>query len=144
MFHIPITLGDEKFKSTNLPERNSHLRRLVVLPQLAQLCRAQRVEVPGIFRRQLHADKILYIYTVVEHRLYYAQSIHWGVFAMDTKFDIDAHLNNLAADLVENFARAGRATTPGLVGSARESEVRSKVLIFPFALGISFNLAGVN
>lgn|GEM_PF-1350231 len=98
-----------------------------MLPQLAQLCRAQRVEVPGIFRRQLHAAKILYIYTVVEHRLYYAQSIHWGVFAMDTKFDIDAHLNNLAADLVENFARAGRATTPGLVGSARESEVRRQL-----------------
>ncbi|MDR9834868.1 DUF6602 domain-containing protein [Herbaspirillum huttiense] len=46
---------------------------------------------------------------------------------MDSTFDIDAHLNNLGTDLVENFARAGRATTPGLVGSARETEVRRQL-----------------
>lgn len=46
---------------------------------------------------------------------------------MESTFSVAAHLSNLAEELIANFARAGAATTPGLVGSAREHEVRTKL-----------------
>jgi hypothetical protein len=46
---------------------------------------------------------------------------------MDAIFSPTEFLNNVAHDLIDNFSRAGRATTPGLVGSAREAEVRRKL-----------------
>lgn len=44
-----------------------------------------------------------------------------------TKFDSKEFLKELSQDLVVNFDRARRATTPGLKGSARENEVRQRL-----------------
>lgn len=46
---------------------------------------------------------------------------------MDQSFDPHKFLAHLAEELIFNFARAGSGTTPGLVGSAREHEVRKKL-----------------
>jgi hypothetical protein len=46
---------------------------------------------------------------------------------MDATFNPAQFLDYLAQELIDNFARAGAATTPGLVGGAREKEVRSKL-----------------
>lgn len=46
---------------------------------------------------------------------------------MDHTFSTTQFLKDLAQDLVGSFDRAGRATTPGLVGSARESAVRRQL-----------------
>ncbi|MCD4501097.1 DUF6602 domain-containing protein [Chromobacterium vaccinii] len=49
---------------------------------------------------------------------------------MDRSFSPQDFLAALGEELVANFGRAGRATTPGLVGSARENEVRRKLQSF--------------
>lgn len=46
---------------------------------------------------------------------------------MDKTFSPQKFLDELAEELIFNFARAGGGTTPGLVGSAREHEVRNKL-----------------
>ena len=46
---------------------------------------------------------------------------------MEKTFSPHKFLDELAEDLILNFARAGGGTTPGLVGSARENEVRRKL-----------------
>jgi hypothetical protein len=46
---------------------------------------------------------------------------------MDATFSPAQFLKYLAQELVANFARAGSATTPGLVGGGREVEVRRKL-----------------
>ena len=46
---------------------------------------------------------------------------------MDQTFSVSDFLNYLAQGLIQNFARAGAATTPGLVGDARETEVRRQL-----------------
>lgn len=46
---------------------------------------------------------------------------------MDKTFSSHKFLDDLAEELIFNFARAGGGTTPGLVGSAREHEVRRKL-----------------
>lgn len=46
---------------------------------------------------------------------------------MDATFNPAEFLNYLSQELIEKFARAGSATTPGLVGAAREKEIRSKL-----------------
>jgi hypothetical protein len=46
---------------------------------------------------------------------------------MDATFNPAEFLNHLSQELIANFARAGSATTPGLVGAAREVEVRRKL-----------------
>ena len=56
---------------------------------------------------------------------------------MEKSFNSVEFLKDLALELVENFARAGRATTPSLVGSARETAVRQKLeAVLPTAAGI--------
>ena len=57
---------------------------------------------------------------------------------MDSTFNSHAFLDALAEDLISCFDRAGRATTPGLVGSAREHDVRQKLQsILPSKVGIT-------
>lgn len=46
---------------------------------------------------------------------------------MDKTFSPQQFLDKLAEELIFNFARASGGTTPGLVGSAREHEVRVKL-----------------
>lgn len=46
---------------------------------------------------------------------------------MDKTFSPHQFLDALAKELIFNFLRAGGGTTPGLVGSAREHEVRNKL-----------------
>lgn len=56
---------------------------------------------------------------------------------MEESFDSVQFLRELAKELIDHFARAGSATTPGLVGSARETAVRRKLeLILPPAAAI--------
>ncbi len=56
---------------------------------------------------------------------------------MDSTFSARDFVSSLAQDLVESFDKAGRATTPGLVGSAREQAVRLKLeKLFPQAVGV--------
>jgi hypothetical protein len=51
---------------------------------------------------------------------------------MERTFRTTEFLKDLAQDLVTSFDRAGRATTPGLVGAARESAVRKQIeSVFP-------------
>lgn len=57
---------------------------------------------------------------------------------MDNSFSAKDFVQSLAQDLVDSFARAGRATTPVLVGTAREQAVRLKLeKLFPQAVGVS-------
>lgn len=57
---------------------------------------------------------------------------------MEANFNSLDFLKDLAEDLVDGFKKAGKATTPVLVGSAREKEVRNKLeLIFPQSIGIA-------
>lgn len=46
---------------------------------------------------------------------------------MENTFSVSEYLSYLAEGLVHNFNRAGAATTPGLVGGAREAEVRRQL-----------------
>lgn len=48
-------------------------------------------------------------------------------FRMEDKFDTVAYVKDIGSELVASFAAAGRATTPGLVGSAREHPIRKKL-----------------
>jgi hypothetical protein len=57
---------------------------------------------------------------------------------MEKTFNSIEFLNDLSKELVLGFEKAGKATTPVLVGSAREKEVRNKLeLIFPQSIGIA-------
>lgn len=57
---------------------------------------------------------------------------------MDSTFSTTEFVQDLAQDLIDSFAKAGRATTPVLVGSAREKAVRIKLeKLFPQAVGVS-------
>lgn len=56
---------------------------------------------------------------------------------MDNTFNSVEFINHLANQLIDNFDFAGRATTPVLVGSSRENEVRRKFeAIFPALVGV--------
>jgi len=57
---------------------------------------------------------------------------------MDGSFLVKDYVQTLAQELIEGFERAGKATTPGLVGSAREKAVRKKLeQLFPQAVGVA-------
>lgn len=57
---------------------------------------------------------------------------------MDKTFNSQAFLDSLAEELISNFDRAGRATTSGLVGSAREYDVRQKLQsVLPSKVGVT-------
>lgn len=57
---------------------------------------------------------------------------------MDKTFSPHKFLDELAEELIFNFARAGGGTTPGLVGSAREHEVRRKLQsVLPTKVGVA-------
>lgn len=57
---------------------------------------------------------------------------------MNNTFVAKEFVQSLAQDLVDSFARAGQATTPVLVGTAREQAVRLKLeKLFPQAVGVS-------
>ena len=57
---------------------------------------------------------------------------------MDNTFSAQLFVQELAQDLIDSFAKAGRATTPVLVGNARENAVRSKLeKLFPKSIGVS-------
>ena len=66
-------------------------------------------------------------------------SIHASkALTMEMSFSAKDYVQTLAQELVEGFAKAGKATTPGLVGSAREKAVRNKLeQIFPQAVGVA-------
>ena len=56
---------------------------------------------------------------------------------MVNSFSAIDFVHSLAQDLVDSFTKAGRATTPVLVGTAREQAVRLKLeKIFPQAVGV--------
>jgi len=56
---------------------------------------------------------------------------------MEKTFDSIEFVNNLAKQLIENFDFASKATTPVLVGTARENEVRRKLEnILPPIVGV--------
>jgi len=57
---------------------------------------------------------------------------------MENKFNSVEYISELANDLVKDFAIAGKATTPLLVGTAKENAVKSKLQkIFPPLIDIS-------
>lgn len=57
---------------------------------------------------------------------------------MSNGFSTQEFLSDLAEELITNFGRARRATTPGLIGGAREFEVRKKLQsILPGKVGVS-------
>jgi hypothetical protein len=53
---------------------------------------------------------------------------------MEQTFNPEAYLKDIAEDLIRDFAKAGNATTPSLVGGARETPTRRKLesLLPPF------------
>lgn len=56
---------------------------------------------------------------------------------MEQTFNINAFLEHLANELINNFTLAGQATTPGLVGSAREKTTRQKLeTLLPPMVGV--------
>ena len=57
---------------------------------------------------------------------------------MNSSFSAKEYVQSLAQELVDGFKKAGLATTPGLVGSARERAIRNKLeQIFPQAVGVA-------
>lgn len=57
---------------------------------------------------------------------------------MKSFFPVKDYVQTLAQELIESFAKAGKATTPSLVGSAREKSVRHKFeQLFPQAVGVA-------
>ncbi|MCF6236327.1 MAG: hypothetical protein L3J70_08175 [Gammaproteobacteria bacterium] len=46
---------------------------------------------------------------------------------MEFTFNSHDFFNDLAKEVIDNFAKAGKATTPALVGTARENEIRLKL-----------------
>lgn len=56
---------------------------------------------------------------------------------MEENFDPITYANSVGKDLVSAFERANRATTPGLVGSAKEKAARNKLEhILPAGIGV--------
>lgn len=56
---------------------------------------------------------------------------------MEQIFNMNAFLEHLANELINNFTLAGQATTPGLVGSAREKTTRQKLeTLLPPMVGV--------
>jgi hypothetical protein len=56
---------------------------------------------------------------------------------MDKTFNPSEYVTSLALELVDNFARANRGTTPHLVGSAKEKAVRDKLAsLLPSFVGV--------
>jgi hypothetical protein len=56
---------------------------------------------------------------------------------MAHNFDSRAFVRDVAHDLISNFDRAAKATTPGLKGAARENEVRRKLeSLLPTGVGV--------
>lgn len=56
---------------------------------------------------------------------------------MDKNFNPSEYVSSLAKELVENFSRANRGTTPYLVGSAKEKAIRDKLaLLLPNFVGV--------
>lgn len=56
---------------------------------------------------------------------------------MENQFDSGEYFKDLAEEVINNFTKANKATTPVLVGSAKENEIRKKLqLIFPSSIGI--------
>ena len=56
---------------------------------------------------------------------------------MKSTFSVSDYLQHLALEVIRNFDFAGKATTPGLVGGSRETEIRSKIeLLLPKRVGV--------
>jgi hypothetical protein len=56
---------------------------------------------------------------------------------MDKSFNINSYLNHIAKELICNYSFAGNATTSGLVGNAREKEIRKKLAsLLPSTVGV--------
>lgn len=56
---------------------------------------------------------------------------------MEHTFSVTTFLEHLANELIDNFSHAGQATTPGLVGSAREKATRQKLkTLLPPMVGV--------
>lgn len=56
---------------------------------------------------------------------------------MERKFSVSAYLSHLARELINNFSLAGGATTPVLVGSAKEKATRQKLeKLLPPMIGV--------
>lgn len=56
---------------------------------------------------------------------------------MEHKFDSKSFVRDVAEDLISNFDRASKATTPSLKGAARENEVRRKLeSLLPSGVGV--------
>lgn len=59
------------------------------------------------------------------------------MFFMENSFDLNSYLKYVAEELISNFSFAGQATTPGLVGSAREKATRQKLeTLLPPLVGV--------
>ena len=60
---------------------------------------------------------------------------------MDKKFDSFAYVEQVGVDLVNDFEKARRGTTPTLVGSAMEKATRDKLnQLLPRALAAGFRV----
>lgn len=56
---------------------------------------------------------------------------------MENKFDSKEFVNSISEELVVNFDRSAKATTPGLKGAARENEIRKKLEnLLPSGVGV--------
>lgn len=56
---------------------------------------------------------------------------------MTKKFDSKGFIKEISEDIVSNFDRAAKATTPGLKGAAREHEIRRKLeSLLPSGVGV--------
>lgn len=56
---------------------------------------------------------------------------------MEKSFNPQEYFNDLAIEIIQNFEKANKATTPVLVGTAKENEIRKKLeIIFPSSIGI--------
>ncbi|MCD4818836.1 MAG: hypothetical protein K8S23_09105 [Candidatus Cloacimonetes bacterium] len=56
---------------------------------------------------------------------------------MDNTFNSRGYFYDLALEVIKNFDKANKATTPVLVGTAKENEIRRKLEdIFPSSIGL--------
>ena len=57
---------------------------------------------------------------------------------MKNGFNSKKYVKELAIELIQNFTNAGKATTPQLIGTAKENEVRGKLQkIFPPLINVA-------
>jgi hypothetical protein len=85
----------------------------------------------GMMKDEVSASSFFFFYCIVS-----VETISDDI-DMEQTFNTSSYLQHIAEELIRNFAFAGQATTPGLVGGAREKTTRHKLeTLLPPMVGV--------